>query len=251
MPPANGWTGGHKYDETYRFHFGKISIRHRTQVIAEIMRIAGCDEEKAESIFAVGSKKKDKRQRFFKHHGNSLWSGTHPTVANPSDAELAKAKADTPGQTVGMSDITECQRRWIELLGELPQLYHSHNKPENCPVLQWMQATPERVAIIGWFQARSESPKVRNLPQAQYAHCLWDNRSDRDELAPTIKLRNGREQGILWYDRALFRNAGEMDRQQFETYAIAAGHPKQTLDNAVKVAIRKGDLLVDLVAACR
>jgi hypothetical protein len=236
---ANGKSGGLKYEETYRAKLGKLSVRNRGLVIQAIQEELGCDNIEALRVFNVGRQPRG----FLKHYGNGLWSGTDPSVSNPTEEEINRASKATKVK----AKTTESQDKWQALLGELPKSWHNHDRPERDEVLKWILADENRKEIVGWFQSRCKSPKVKELSLEEYAHYLWDDRrnmcSRYEDLWPTFKLSSGREQGKRWYDVCVWRTIEEKSQSEFVDFCIAAGYSRTYLPQTVQQAIRQGDLV--------
>jgi hypothetical protein len=198
IPPSSGVTGGWKYDDTHRSQLAKISTRSLERLLMEIMRIERCDLGGAKKIFNSGRQP----NRFFKGHGKGLWSGSDPSVCDPSPDELEQARAELRREKAERKPKTETQVKLWDLLDCLPTNFHDHkaaaSNPKRDPVIRWILNDPHRVSLLKWFQANAKSPKVRAYSLPKYAHYLWDSHRNfvRDKnMVPTVELPNGKVMG--------------------------------------------------------
>ena len=174
ISPKSGKIGDWKVEDTHRDKFSKITVRSLAALLEEIMKICGCDREAAESIHHTGRNKKG----FFVSHGSSLWSGTHPSVANPSDAEIEKARAALAQEKASRKPKTDVQvKLWI-LFGAMPET-HVNDIPG------WVIKDPQRIGILEQFQASSPSTEIREMDLEEYAHYKWRNLCDERAEAKT------------------------------------------------------------------
>ncbi len=205
------YSGGQIYKDTYRFRLSKIRIRSRSELILEIMRIEDCDEVEAYRILNIGRQAKG----FFKYHGNGLWSGSDPSVCNPTRSDVDAAKVFAKSQQ--LKPKTEAQEKWWELLSEMPPCYHDHEQaeidPNNDPVIKWILRSEKTREIVRWFQARAHTKRTQKMDLAEYAHYLYDNRKhcSRDpRLKPVMRL-GGKVQGRN-YEGARIRKTRERNQ---------------------------------------
>src|SRR6201984_3460109 len=184
IKPKSGKIGGHSVEDTHREKFSQITIRSLASLLHEIMIIKDCDIEKAKKIFNLGRQPKG----FFKSHGHGLWSGTHPSVVKPNQADIEKATVELTAEKANRKPKTDIQiKLWI-LFATMPPKH-----VDDIPA--WLIEDLERVAILTEFQTASPVEKIREMDLEEYAYYKWRNLCNtvRDEnMMPVIQIGRSR-----------------------------------------------------------
>jgi hypothetical protein len=213
--PKSGRIGGHEVENTHRNKFSQITVRSLAALIEEIMRIEDCDIKTAQAIHHKGRKKKG----FFVSHGHGLWSGTHPSVANPTAADVKKATVLLTAEKANRKPKTDIQVKLWTLFATMPPKYVND-------IPAWLIEDRERVVILTGFQAASPSPSIREMDLEEYAYYKWRNLRNtvRDEkMMPVIQVGRSRWQGKQYIEppqvTAAKAKSAEKDRQHEKNIA--------------------------------
>jgi hypothetical protein len=179
--PKSGKIAGHAVEDTHRYKFSQITVRSLDALLHEIMKVNGDDDmEAAKKIFNTGRQAK----RFFVSHGHGLWSGTHPDVANPSEAEIEAARNLLTAEKANRKPKTDIQvKLWI-LFATMPPKHVND-------IAAWLIEDPERVVILETFRAASPSPSIREMDLEEYAYYKWRNLCNTvrdDNMMPVVQV---------------------------------------------------------------
>jgi hypothetical protein len=246
--PANGKAGGVKVEDTIRHTLGivdPISPRPKTELLAELSRRSGMDIETVTERF--NREWKNKSRNLFHHHGGGVWSTVHHKCAGKLKAEeLSELKDRAQEQRRRGKQLTERQSQFWALFADLPKCEPNYQEPELCPMWQHVSADPARLEALQAIQANAASPKVRELPTAEYVQYLRENLSNfiRDDLhLPYFK--DGRyRQGKLWYPVELFRNLKYCTAEEFRRICEREKFSTEDFTTVVNRAVANGDVVV-------
>jgi hypothetical protein len=233
--PKSGKIGGWKVEKTLRPKVDKISVRSKAALIEESANLIGCDIDEAKRIFE--HRDKNKKDGFYKFHGHGLWSGTHPSVANPTTDQIEKATLLLSAEKANRKPKTDIQVKLWVLFGEMPPK-HVNDIPA------WLIEDSERVIILETFRAASPSPSIREMDLEEYAYYKWRNLCNtvRDNnMMPVVQVGRSRWQGKRYIEpqevTAAKAKKAEKDRQHDKNIAdimsMVCASPIEPQENAV------------------
>jgi hypothetical protein len=235
ITPKSGKIGGHAVEDTHRNKFSQITVRSLTALIEEIMSIKDCDNETAKKIFNLGRQPKG----FFVSHGHGLWSGTHPSVVNPSQADIERATVELTAQKANRKPKTHVQIKLWTLFGTMPPKHVND-------IAAWLIEDADRVVILTEFQAASPSESIREMSLEDYAYYKWRNLCNTvrdDNMVPVIQVGRSRWQGKQYVEppevTAAKAKSAEKDRQYEQDMAdmmkmVCPVEPREAVENSTK-----------------
>jgi len=263
VAPENGISGGHKYEDTLSYVFDVITPRAKAEVQAilaerlsagpDIITDKSEDETWLEYVHRRWETWRQKVRKLLRYFGGGLWGTWNQKAKEYSKEELEPLQTKAQEVRLKGQKLSDYQRRWWQLIDQLPKCSPNYDDPDECPVWKYVSSDPSRLKILKTIQDRSESEKKLNLEPKKYLHYILESRANFIRLEHKRPVYDKKHfkgnflRGKRWYPREDFQNAHRQTFAEFEE-CVSTLRDVFYFEDAkyvLNLVIEKGDMVVD------